>query len=105
MRRQPRFTRSINAKVKQTDYEKMVLLAGDRTVTSWARDVLVKALNGPDQFQVALMEQLWSLRFIVINGLPELAPDSAAAAKMLRALIDEAEDRKADKARTILVRR
>lgn len=93
--------------MKQADYERMEARARacGLSVTEWVRGVLLKELDGPDRFQVVLMEQLWSLRFIVINGLPELAPDSAAAAKILRALIDEAEERKTDKARTILVRR
>jgi hypothetical protein len=105
MRRQPRLTKAINVKVRQTDYEHFERLAGDRSVTEWVRDLLARELAGPDPFQLALMEQFWSLRYILMNSLPQLATDHTQAAKMIRNLIDEAEERKADKARTILVRR
>jgi hypothetical protein len=102
MRRQPRLTRSITAKVTQIDYEKMETRAGDQSVSEWARGVLLKEMAGPDPFQLALMEQFWSLRYILLNGLPQLATDNVQGAKMIRDLVEEADQRKAEKARAML---
>jgi hypothetical protein len=105
MRRQPRLTRGINTRVTQIDYEKMESRAGDQSVSEWARTVLLRELAGPDPFQLTLMEQFWSLRYALFNFLPQLATDHIQATKMLGDLVDEADHRKTDKARSILVRR
>jgi hypothetical protein len=105
MRRQPRLTHAINIKVRQIDYEQLERLAGDRSVTEWGRDILLRELAGPDPFQLALMEQFWALRYILLNGLPLLASDVLEATKTLRAFVEGADERKADRARALLVRR
>jgi len=89
-------TRSITAKVTQIDYEKMEARAGQQTVSEWARGVLLQHLTGPDPFQVALMAEFWSLRYILINNLP------GSNSNVLREWVEDADARKADKARTIL---
>ena len=59
----------------QTDYEQMEKLAGERNVSEWARGVLLKELAGPDPFQLAVMEAFATLRYVLFNGLPWLAPE------------------------------
>jgi len=108
MRRRPKFTRAVNAKLTQEDYERAVLAAGDATVTEWARGVILRELNGPALFERAIMEAVQSLRFVLFNGLPALAPTDAkseAVKEKFRQLIIEAEERVPDKAAEVLGRR
>jgi hypothetical protein len=113
MRRRLRLTRSITAKVTQLDYEKLEALAGEQGVSQWARAVLLREAAGPDPAQVALMAALQSLRYVLFNGLPWLAPDHLRATdnkphevlvaeNVFRRLMQEAEQRGPEKAVALL---
>jgi hypothetical protein len=51
-----------------------------------------------------VLAELWALRYIVINGLPEIATAEGrpAAATAINTLLKEADQKKADKARAML---
>ncbi len=95
MKLRPRLDRNINTRVTQIDYERMESQAGQQTVSEWARDILLKQLAGPDQVQVAMMAELWALRYILING-------GIPASQTLRELVDESDAKKVDKAVSLL---
>jgi hypothetical protein len=75
MRRRPRFTKGINVKLTPDDYDQMARHAGKVSVSEWARGVLLKELAGPDPQLVAIAERIDTLRYVLFNGLPWLAPD------------------------------
>jgi hypothetical protein len=118
MRRQPRLTASVNVKLKQTDFEKLEALAASDGInpTEWARRVVLKVLNGPDPQLVAIAERIDTLRYVLFNGLPWLAPDHLVNTdesfkkprevllieETFRRLILDAEARVPDKARATL---
>ena len=116
MRRQPRRTRAITTRVSQIDYEQMEARAGGVSVSEWARVVLLKELAGPDPQLVAIAERIDTLRYVLFNGLPWLAPDHLVNTdesfkkprevllieETFRRLILDAEARVPDKARATL---
>jgi hypothetical protein len=52
--------------------------------------------------ETTIMEELWALRYIVLNGLPELATDPPAAMAAIATIRAEADQKKHDKAAAIL---
>jgi len=95
--------KSLSAKVTQGTYDAVVQAAGDKRPGVWIRE-LIEAHLTRRAVEQHLMEELWALRYIVINGLPAVAtPDrreSVTAA--IKAFIKEADTQKADKAKAKL---
>src|SRR5262245_9997729 len=60
-----RRTRSIGTKVTASEYDLMTKLAAPKTVSEWARTILLDAAK-PDSFQVMLLAEIISLRAIVL---------------------------------------
>lgn len=108
-------SKSVGTKMTEEDYDRCVREAHPLTVSEWNRALILRAFNGPGEAQSnpasawdprvpALMAELWALRYILLNGLPLLAADPVHATNTLRALVESAEERKADKARSLLGR-
>jgi hypothetical protein len=102
-----RRTRSITTKLTDDEYARVQRTAGEKTVSEWARGLVLRELQQLDRPPVEqqLMAELWALRFIVLNTFPAVVPlpdDREALIALLRRLIQEADQKKARKAQVIL---
>jgi hypothetical protein len=78
-------TRCISTKVTEEEYGRLELLAGEQTLSEWARAVLLKA-GGPSIDHVLLAELL-SLRTILLNLHFALANGEQLTAEAMHRLI------------------
>lgn len=108
-------SKSIGSKVTAEDYDRCVEHAYPRTVSEWNRDLVLRELNGAPaasplsdrRVLTVLVEELYALRYITVNGLMQLAPpaDRVAIEAQLRGLLVAADKRKVERARELLERR
>ncbi len=61
-----RRTKSISTKVTPEEYAHLVALAGDETISEWARGVLLRA-HSPSATDAALLAEVLALRTILLN--------------------------------------
>jgi hypothetical protein len=95
--------KSLSAKVTQRTYDAVVQAAGDKKPGIWIRE-LIEVHLARRAFEQQLLEEIWALRYIVINGFPAVATADgrAAVASAIHTLIKEADQKKADRARAML---
>ena len=89
-----RRNRSISTKVTDVEYEEIVARANPRTVSEWARAILVHA-SEPVDVEFLLLAEFLALRTIVLNlnfALAESGPPPTLEA--MRRLIDRADAEK-----------
>jgi hypothetical protein len=91
----------VTTKVNEDKYQQFRAAAGDKTVAEWVREVLDVELERRP-FELQLMEQLWALRYVLLNTLPFIAPQPSVVTDVTRKLIDEAERKKTSRAVAIL---
>jgi len=93
-----RRNRSISTKVTDAEYNQIVARAAPSTVSEWAREILVKAIE-PVDIEFLLLAELLALRTIVLNlnfALAEGGPPPTSEA--MRRLIDRADGEKVNRA-------
>ena len=93
-----RRTRSISTKVTDAEYDQIVAHAEPKTVSEWAREILVHA-SEPVDIEFLLLAELLALRTIVLNlnfALAEGGPLPTLEA--MRRLIDRADGEKLNRA-------
>jgi len=61
-----RRTKSISTKVTPEEYARLAALAGDETMSEWARRVLLRA-GTPHFGEMAMLAELFALRTILLN--------------------------------------
>jgi organic radical activating enzyme len=61
-----RRTKSISTKVTPEEYARLVALAGDETISEWARGALLRA-HAPSATDAALLAEVLALRTILLN--------------------------------------
>src|SRR4051794_38396090 len=89
--------KSLSAKVTEATYDAVVQTAGDKKPGVWVRE-LIEAHLARRSVEQQLLEELWALRYIVINGLPKLAPEGEhrrAVETRIATFIKEADQKKA----------
>jgi hypothetical protein len=86
-------THSISTKVTEAEYKEIARRADPQTVSTWARGVLINAVQ-PDPLHFLLLAELLALRAIVLNLNYELATSGLPAPEAMRRLIDKADDDK-----------
>src|SRR6266581_4300493 len=59
-------TKSISTKVTDEEYAQFEALAGDQTISEWARDVLLKATK-PNPGEQTVLAEVLALRTILLN--------------------------------------
>jgi hypothetical protein len=91
-------TKSISTKVTDEEYAQFEALAGEQTISEWARDVLLKATKANAGGQTVLGEVL-ALRTILINLHFALSQGQTLTAEEMRQLIERADQNKLTKAR------
>lgn len=94
-----RRTRSISAKVTDAEYAQIVARANPKTVSEWARAILVSAYK-PVDVEFLLLAEFLALRTILLNFHFSLADGGGTPSiEAMRALIDRADSEKVDRAR------
>ena len=84
-------TKSISTKVTPDEYARLEALAGEQTISEWARAVLLRAANPVDTI---LLSELLALRTIVLNLQFAICTGEAPTAETVQRLIDRADQDK-----------
>jgi hypothetical protein len=90
--------RSISMKVTDAEYEQMVVRANPKTVSEWARAILVHA-SEPVDIEFLLLAEFLALRTIILNlhfALAEAGPSPSTEA--MKHLIERADTEKVNRA-------
>ncbi|HVS87492.1 MAG TPA: hypothetical protein VHF01_04635 [Candidatus Acidoferrum sp.] len=91
-------TKSISTKVTDEEYAQFEALAGEQTISEWARDVLLKATKPNAREQTVLAEVL-ALRTILLNIHFAVSQGQTLTAEEMQRLIERADQDKFGKAR------
>ena len=91
-------TKSISTKVTDDEYAQFEVLAGEQTISEWARDVLLKATK-PDSAEQTVLAEVLALRTILLNLHFAVSQGQTLTEEDMRQLIDRADQNKFSKAR------
>jgi len=91
-------TKSISTKVTDEEYAHFEALAGEQTISEWARDVLLKATK-PNAGEQTVLAELLALRMILLNMHFAVSQGQALTAEEMQQLIERADQNKLSKAR------
>jgi hypothetical protein len=90
-------SRSISTKVTEAEYGEIANRAVPQTVSAWARDILLGAVQ-PDPLHFLLLAELLALRTIVLNLNFALAKNGILTEEAMQGLINRADAEKFGKA-------
>ena len=90
-------SKSISTKVTEEEYAQFELLAGDQTISEWARDVLLKAAK-PSPAEQTIVAELLALRTILMNILFAIANREQLTSAAMDEIIKRADTGKLAKA-------
>ena len=90
-------SRSVTGKVTEEEYARLEARASPQKISTWARDVLLQALE-PISVERELLAELLALRTILVNVIFALANGHAITTEAMRAIIDHADREKATRA-------
>jgi hypothetical protein len=90
-------TKSISTKVTDEEYAQFEALAGEQTISEWARDVLLKATK-PNAGEQTVLAELLALRTILLNMHFAVSQGQTLTGEDMRQLIDRADQNKLSKA-------
>ena len=91
-------TKSISTKVTEEEYAQFEALAGEQTISEWARDVLLKATK-PNAGDQTVLAELLALRTILLNIHFAVSQGRTLTAEEMQQLIERADQNKLSKAR------
>ena len=91
-------TKSISTKVTDEEYAHFEALAGEQTISEWARDVLLKATK-PNAGEQTILAELLALRTILLNMHFAVSHGQTLTADEMQQLIERADQNKLSKAR------
>jgi hypothetical protein len=91
-------TKSISTKVTDGEYAQFEALAGEQTISEWARDVLLKATK-PNAGEQTVLAELLALRTILLNMHFAVSQGQTLTAEQMQQLIERADQNKLSKAR------
>ena len=91
-------TKSISTKVTDEEYAQFEALAGDQTISEWAREVLLKATK-PNAGEQTMLAEVLALRTILLNVHFAISQGQTLTAEEMRQLIERADQDKLSKAR------
>jgi hypothetical protein len=91
-------TKSVSTKVTYEEYAQFEALAGEQTISEWARDVLLKATKPKADEQTVLAEVL-ALRTILLNIHFAISQGQTLTVEEMQQLIERADQSKLSKAR------
>lgn len=91
-------TKSISTKVTDEEYAQFEALAGDQTISEWARDILLKATK-PNASEQTVLAEVLALRTILLNIHFAVSQGQTLTTEEMQRLIDRADQSKLSKAR------
>jgi len=91
-------TKSISTKVTDEEYAQFEALAGEQTISEWAREVLLKATK-PNAGEQTLLAEVLALRTILLNVHFAVSQGQTLTAEEMQQLIARADQDKLSKAR------
>ena len=83
-------TKSVSTKVTDEEYAQLEALAGEQTISEWARDVLLKAAK-PNSGEQVILAEVVALRTILLNALYKLGQKEGLSAEEMQELIELAD--------------
>ncbi len=91
-------TKSISTKVTDEEYAQFEALAGEQTISEWAREVLLKATK-PNAGEQTMLAEVLALRTILLNVHFAVSQGQTLTAEEMQQLITRADQDKLRKAR------
>ena len=91
-------TKSISTKVTDDEYAQLEVLAGEQTISEWAREVLLKATK-PNPSEQTVLAEVLALRTILLNVHFAVSQGQRLTGEDMRQLIERADQNKLSKAR------
>src|SRR6266404_4518250 len=91
-------TKSISTKVTDEEYAQFEALAGEQTISEWAREVLLKATK-PNAGEQTMLAEVLALRTILLNLHFAVSQGQTLTEEDMRQLIERADQNKLSKAR------
>src|SRR6266446_2525453 len=91
-------TKSISTKVTHEEYAQFEVLAGEQTISEWAREVLLKATK-PNAGEQTMLAEVLALRTILLNIHFAVSQGQTLTAEQMQELIGHADQNKLSKAR------
>ena len=91
-------TKSISTKVTDEEYAQFQALAGEQTISEWARDVLLKATK-PNAGEQTVLAEVVALRTILLNIHFAVSQGRTLTTEEMQQLIERADKNKLSKAR------
>jgi len=91
-------SKSISTKVTDEEYAQFEALAGEQTISEWARDVLLKAIK-PNAGEQTVLAEVLALRTILLNLHFAVSQGQTLTAEEMQRLIERADQNKWNKAR------
>jgi len=91
-------TKSISTKVTDEEYAQFEALAGEQTISEWARDVLLKATK-PNAGEQTVLAEVLALRTILLNIHFAISQGQTLTVEEMHQLIERADQNKLSKAR------
>ena len=103
-RKKPRVLRtmSISTKVTEDEYAVLAALAGDQSISEWARDILLRAAT-PEHSASVIVGELLALRTILLNLHFAVCRGETVTQESMQRFIDRADLDKVHKAQELLV--
>jgi hypothetical protein len=90
-------TKTVSTKVTDEEYAQFEALAGEQTISEWARDVLLKATK-PNAGEQTVLAELLALRTILLNIHFAVSQGRTLTAEEMQQLIERADQNKLSKA-------
>ncbi len=91
-------TKSVSTKVTDEEYAQFEALAGEQTISEWARDVLLKATK-PNAGEQTVLAEVLALRTILLNIHFAISQGQTLTVEEMQQLIERADQNKLGKAR------
>jgi len=91
-------TKSISTKVTDDEYAQFEALAGEQTISEWAREVLLKATK-PNAGEQTMLAEVLALRTILLNVYFAVSQGQTLTTEEMQQLIERADQNKLSKAR------
>src|SRR5882762_4820944 len=91
-------TKSISTKVTDEEYAQFEVLAGEQTISEWARDVLLKVAK-PNAGEQTVLAEVLALRTVLLNIHFAISRGQRLTAEEMQQLIERADQNKLSKAR------
>ena len=91
-------TKSVSTKVTDEEYAQFEALAGEQTISEWARVVLLKAAK-PNAGEQTVLAEVLGLRTILLNIHFAISQGQTLTVEEMQQLIQRADQNKLSKAR------